>query len=465
MLALLSNPCVAAISAQDYVNQVLANQPALKAQKAQVEAATLDEAQTEVAKSYQLQSTLSSTVDKRPQDSLTNTYDSLTAHSLKTSLSRQFSTGTVAKLSVDLLQTSLDNVTISPQAPKKDLGFVKISPSIEVSQPLWQGKGGKTLSLQEKALRDQTGIQKSILEQRTRGLELAAKAAYYRLSFARDRVSIAKNTLETAEKIQSFVLSKQALNLLEKGDLLQSQALVAGRKLELDDAEMEEKAAALQFNSLRGEPSDSVPDELSSLKSTSVAQLEITPDLENRPEVKVAKAQIELAESSIKLSEDKVSPQLNAFSMHGFQSREDTFANSAKKINDPYYPVTTIGLTLSMTTDRDLVQASVNSAKAKKAASEYMLEDARRNLQSEVYGLLDKQKDAINLYNLAKSVEKIQKEKLDNEQKQHRNGRSTTYQLLMFSQDLALAELSRIKAAYNLQMIQAQLAQYKGEAK
>jgi outer membrane protein TolC len=116
-----------------------------------------------------------------------------------------------------------------------------------------------------------------------------------------------------------------------------------------------------------------------------------------------------------------------------------------------------------MSTDRDLVQASVNSSKAKKASAEYMLEDTRRNLRSDADGLVEKQKDAQRVFDLAKALEKLQTEKLENEQKQHSYGRSTTYQLLMFSQDLAQAELARIRAAYNLQMIQAQLAQYKGD--
>jgi outer membrane protein TolC len=64
------------------------------------------------------------------------------------------------------------------------------------------------------------------------------------------------------------------------------------------------------------------------------------------------------------------------------------------------------------------------------------------------------------MYETSKQLELIQKQKLDNEQKEYKNGRSTTYQLLMFAQDLAQAELARLESAYRLALLDIQLSLY-----
>jgi outer membrane protein TolC len=64
---------------------------------------------------------------------------------------------------------------------------------------------------------------------------------------------------------------------------------------------------------------------------------------------------------------------------------------------------------------------------------------------------------------IAKNLEEIQQAKLKNEQIEFRNGRSTTYQILMFAQDLANAELSRLKAVYDILLIDIQLGLFQEE--
>ena len=58
---------------------------------------------------------------------------------------------------------------------------------------------------------------------------------------------------------------------------------------------------------------------------------------------------------------------------------------------------------------------------------------------------------------LARKIETVQKNKLDLERDRHKRGRTTTYQVLLFEQDFASSQLSRIRAEAELLRILAQM--------
>lgn len=61
---------------------------------------------------------------------------------------------------------------------------------------------------------------------------------------------------------------------------------------------------------------------------------------------------------------------------------------------------------------------------------------------------------------IARSMELAQKAKLDNERARLRQGRTTTYQVLLFEQDYSNAQSSRILAATQIIALQSQLKLY-----
>ncbi len=85
-------------------------------------------------------------------------------------------------------------------------------------------------------------------------------------------------------------------------------------------------------------------------------------------------------------------------------------------------------------------------------------------MQKDLNTLLVKRKDSLATLAVAEKLEGLQRKKLANEQKEYGNGRSTTYQILMFTQDLANAELARLQALYSLKIIEAQLRMYERTA-
>ena len=123
------------LSVEAYTAAVLGAQPMLDAQMDQVKAAELDERKIDVMTSTQLNTTVSSINDRRPPLSLAPGYSSLTGTSIKTDVSRQFNTGTTAKLAVDLQSITFNGFRLSPQEAGRKQEINTLLPSIEVSQP------------------------------------------------------------------------------------------------------------------------------------------------------------------------------------------------------------------------------------------------------------------------------------------------------------------------------------------
>jgi outer membrane protein TolC len=462
-LALAAPPAAAVIdySVEVYTEAVLKSQPGLAAGQNQLEAAQAEERQVGLLTSPQLQSKVTAVNDRRPPLSLAPGYSSLTGNMIQASVSQQFSTGTMAKLTFDLQSVHFNNFRLALQTPGVDQEIHTFAPSFELNQPLWRGAMGRTIKQQRDLMGAQKSVQSSNLKIKTKEVKLGAELAYYRLAFARDRVEISRTTLTTAEKILAFVRSKQSQNLYERGDLLQAQALVESRRLELQEALSELRSAALAFNVARGVMSDQVTETIASLRNMDVAADMPNVSVERQPELAMIRDQIEVAGSAMAVAEEQSLPSLNAFASYGLQSRFDDLAKTLRSTVDPYNPMLTVGIALDMPLDRDLVKSASEAARYRRAAAQNLLEDTTRTLSRAVTDLNIKRSEAIKVYAMAKSLEQVQDEKLKNEQRQYRNGRSTTYQLLMFSQDLAMAELGRVKAAYSVYAIDAQLRQFR----
>ena len=69
-------------------------------------------------------------------------------------------------------------------------------------------------------------------------------------------------------------------------------------------------------------------------------------------------------------------------------------------------------------------------------------------------------RDAQTSLKLAVSMEKAQKAKLDNERIRLRQGRTTTYQILLFEQDYLVSEVARIRAANQIINLKSQIQLY-----
>ncbi|HYX38705.1 MAG TPA: TolC family protein [Oligoflexus sp.] len=448
---------------EQYVNEVMAGSKDLQATQQDIRASRIDEGQVDLQLSPILNASTAINQDRRQQQFSSPSYESANTVMADASVSQQTSQGTRYKVGVEGRQMHLKGINLGPNAPRMDADLATLSPSIEVSQSLWQNAWGRSIELQRSALTSATRIQERQLEAMQAGKRLEARLAYGRVVFARERVQNAEESLANAEKILKYVKDKANRNLAETSDLLQSQALTASRELELRQAQAELDEAHVFFNSLR-QRSGPAPEKLQSLKAITTPVKTQSLDVNNRVELAIYEAQLKATTSSIELEKENARSTFEVFASYSALSTREEIMDTPSGFGSPYQPNTTIGLRLSMPLDQGLVNRQLQASSVRKTATELRREDERIKLQAELSSLLVKRKDSMATLAVAEKLETLQRKKLDNEQKEYRNGRSTTYQILMFTQDLANAEFAKLQILYSLKIIDSQIRMYERNA-
>src|SRR5690606_19469532 len=140
-----------------------------------------------------------------------------------------------------------------------------------------------------------------------------AESAYWALSLARERVRLSEENLSRAEKIRSWNASRARMELVDRSDVLQSDAAVLARKLELASARDEMEAAARAFNTLRGLDSAKVTEDLAEVTVDVIESIEIPERAGEREDVLAAEAQLEAQIANAKMGVEKTKPTLDLY--------------------------------------------------------------------------------------------------------------------------------------------------------
>ena len=450
------------ITLEEYTRQVLDHNHALKRSSKQIEISQENIKGLGQATAPQLVSNAMIINNRRPPLTYP-TYRALNSEVFGVGLEQQFNTGTKAAVNVEWQNSTLYGMTPAPGAPSTDYNDGQFIPSISVSQSLWQNSFGSHLRLQAETLKYVESSSKFAYESQAKLIGLEAKMTYLNLLFARDRLNLTKKTLKNAEKIFDYVNSRYKKSLTERSDLLQAQALVSARRFELQRVELDVQNATTNFNYLRGQGSSTVAESTVSLRAIS-AEEEAEPDLTSRPELKALEAQIQLVSVSAALEEDKAKPSLEAFVKYSMKSNHSDVAEATARLIDPYHPQTAIGVTFRMPLDGDLAQSSTRVSALQRQALVHQLEETKQAFNKDIQSLTEKLAMAKKSYAIATQLEGIQKSRVQNEQREFRNGRSTTYQNLLAIQDLSQAEIGRLQVEFEITAIKTQLALYKGDA-
>jgi outer membrane protein TolC len=166
------------------------------------------------------------------------------------------------------------------------------------------------------------------------------------------------------------------------------------------------------------------------------------------------------AVASAKLDEESNKPSLN---LYGSYLQNQIKQNTREAMLDSFAQngrAGTLGIKFSMPINLGLTseirQGAVLSASAAKINYRQKLFEQENDWQNLVQNL------AIYKENLALSsaIESAQKSKLENERRLLKQGRTTTYQILLFEQDYSNSQLTTIQLAYKMLALAAQQKLY-----
>ncbi len=362
--------------------------------------------------------------------------------------------GLAGKLSMTTNHVVIEGA--SPQfLPLSD--YYETRPQLEISQSLWKNGFGRETRAQLNIVESQALLAKHSEKLKSKFLMAEAEGTYWRLALAREAVTAQRESYNRAVKMREWSAGRVKLSLADKADLLQSEAAVKGRELEMQAAIDEEQAASRQFNSLRGVASDKVSEGLIKLTAEAIEKMADPLRKGPREDVLVAREAETVAKAAATIAREKYAPQVDLFASVAGNGRNAESGQSKSDGMDVKNPTRQYGVKLNVPLGVPAVLDQRRGAEMEARASELTRERKEFEEEREWENLVDALADAKRRLDLANNMESVQKEKYEHEKGRQSKGRSTLFQVLMFEQDYAAAQLNRIRMKADYMRIVAQM--------
>lgn len=351
--------------------------------------------------------------------------------------------GLQARLSYNLAYTSLHGV--NPTYITEPSFYIG-KPTLELQQSLWRNFLGSETRATRDLLESQSHAADYSERFRTKTMLAEAEGNYWRLALSREIVAIQKDNLQRTKKIREWNARRVSLNLADQSDLLQAEALLQLRQLDLERALDQERAAARSFNSLRGNETDQVADALNLPTPAETAQLAAPQRNALREDVQAAQEAMRTAKASAKLLAEKYRPKLDLLAGLSLNGRDASFGGTTGKLAATDHPTMSAGLQFSVALNFPALKKMSQSAEKETEAATLRYDRKVFEEELEWKELLKRLDETKRQLELAATIEKAQSKKAERERQRLHTGRTTTFQALMFEQDYGAAQLLRVQA-------------------
>lgn len=454
---LLSASAASALSLNEYLDQVKGDSSAYKGATEQAEGAELKSREADLIFTPKLFAEARMGHDGKPGNP--KMYDEVKSQYYSLGVSQQFSFGLQTKLSYDMTRTEFEGLSAgSPISPSK---YWDATPKLELSMPLWGNGFGRTAQANEEALRAQNIAEKFQAQGQSLNFLAAAEAAYWKVAAWQDVVVIQEQAKQAAQNILDYVTRKKRMNLGEDADVIQARALVEARTLELQVAQNEALEARRQFNKYRNREANAPVEALDKVDYKALESLTVPEKRPgSRPDVEATNAQLEAARASAVITLERNRPSLDVYGNYSLNGRDEEYNEALKNAGKTEQDTGFVGVRFSMPLNISAASDAKSGARKSERAAELNREYAYFAQEQDWANLTRNLQDARNNLRLLAKIEEAQKAKLEAERVRLRQGRTTTYQVLLFEQDYSQSAVSKVKSAAGILGLQAQLKLY-----
>ena len=375
-------------------------------------------------------------------------------------ISEQTPIGLDAKLYYDMTKTKISGASSTfVQIPS----YFEGKAVLELKQSLLKNGFGESVRAHLDLIESQAMAQSYSERFKMRTTLADAEGVYWRLTLARESVEVTQESLKRAVKIRDWNDRRTRLQLADKSDLLQSEAVVRLREMELQSALDELRAASQAFNLAREVSGDEVVEKLEKISAKKIEALLMPKRVGDREDVLAAKEQSQASIASNRMDRSTLKPQLDLYGTYSLNGRDREQGESFSESLGTTRPLWSVGVRFSFPLN---VVAAFDSAKGHRQAqvgAELAVDRKLYEQERDWQDLTRKFTEAKNRFAFAKAIEDAQTEKVMHERSRHEKGRTTTYQVLMFEQDFAAAQLNRIRAEADVYKVSAAMKTYSGE--
>lgn len=447
-----------ALTLNEYLDQVKGESNAYKGSSIQSEASYLKSREADLIFTPQLFAEGRAGHDGKPSSPPVMVYDRFESQLYRLGVSQQFSFGLQGRVYYEANKSDFVGANFGPGVMTE---YWDASPKIELTMPIWGGGFGRTSQANEEILRQQNYADAFNSGSQASNIEVNAEAAYWRLSAWQDVVRIQEQALKAAQNIYDYVARKQRMNLGEKADVIQAQALLESRTLELQVAKNEAQDALRTFNRLRNADTYAPATNLTPVDYKALENIVVPVQRPgDRLDVKATEAQLNAARASSTLVLERNRPTLDLSGSYSLNGRDPALNEALKDAGQSQRDTAFVGFNFKMPLNVGATSDAKSGALKAEKAAELTYQYANYAQEQDWASLTRNLNDARDNLRLIGRIEEVQKSKLENERTRLRQGRTTTYQVLLFEQDYTSASLTRVKSAANILGLQAQVKLY-----
>ncbi|MGE4169497.1 MAG: TolC family protein [Candidatus Margulisiibacteriota bacterium] len=457
---LLASPLMAqpkTMPLQSYLQEVQRQNKTIVGAKLAIEAAALKQKESNLSTTPVFYSNGQALSDSKLGPMTTFTGEQTLAYSVDAGVSTQLSMGTQLKAGYSLAYTSL--VGANPFFVSQT-AYYDAKPMIEITHPLWRGAGGSLIGANKRVIMAQANAQQLSNQYVVTQVLNQAEAVYWRLALAQQAVKIYKDGVARAQKMSDWVSRRNALELGDRSDALQAQANVELRRLELQTAEDELRGAKRAFNAYRNASEGTATETLDFPSDDALMAMAQPVKPQLRDDLKAAYAGLEATSANVEINRQRLTPVLDAFASVALNQHYPTLTEAATSTLSTRYPTGMIGLKFSTSLDGPLVDDILKGAVKDYESAKATLQQRQFDQDQEWVDWTQKLGDAKKRLNIVAHIEKTQYSKWQYEVEKHQKGRSTLYQVLLFEQDYALAQLNRLRAESDVIAAYVQLKRF-----
>ena len=346
---------------------------------------------------------------------------------------------------------------------------------VSFTQPLWRNFGTNTNRWLIVTARNSLGISASQFRQTVIDTLSTAEKAYWDLNFTLMDLKTKRGSLKLAEDFLAQNRIKVRVGTLAPIEITQAEAGVADREQAVIIAESAVRAAEDALRQIMNVPGDS-PMWSQSIRPLDAPPLvEVTPDLgeavtaadTNRPDLEQARLGLKSRETELAYRKNQRRWGLDFQGNYGRSGvsgilTDTGYPGSVHNLRDDYQESWSAMLTLGIPIGNRQAVANYTNAEYALAQARYDMQRLEQAALLDVRGAVRAVQTNLKRVKAAQVNSRLQREKLDAEQKKFENGMSTSFQVLTFQSDLATAETGENQAMVDYNKSLADLERAKG---
>lgn len=458
-LLIVAPSCAFAMNLQEYLNTVKSKHKSMQAFEVQKEAADLRKQAGDIDLVPILAASIFYTNDKSPL----NQFATMGASESRSyggmlGLQSKFSTGTSVAVEADA--ADFDNPGVLYTFNGRSLSrFGTGSLGLTISQSLWKDFFGHATTLRRETDTVVAEAEKGRYDLQGKGLLVNAEAAYWDYLYAQQNVAISRDSLERAKRIEAWTRRRVADGISEQADLLQTQALVSTRTLQLIAVE-DDLASARQAlrDYLELAPGESLPP-----IDGDLAQARTISSMVDGTKGKVVKLDAYLSyldaraqQLAAQQVEDAYRPELTLVGSYKTNSFEDDMPKAAEKWADTQKPTAKISLNFTYMFDTDVKNAARNISKKTALAAKLQSERLFIDSDSAWVELNRKYSEMSRRIQAAEQTAKLQDDRAKAEGVLFNKGRSITNNVVNAEEDAGISKLNLVRLRSEQRKMEAQ---------